>query len=1242
MNLTLTFKKLILLGSMLLMIVGASAQDAQLKQVIQPYLNNYASANGFSKQDVSNWNVSHEYTAAHNGVQYVYIQQTYQGIPVFNGVANFALKNGRILHMGDRFKRNLSQRIQNTQPALDPASAIRAAANQLGIGQAGNLTQLESRSDGSILFSKGSISREDIPVMLMYQEGPEGELSLTWDLSIYQQDGKHWWSARIDARTGALLDKIDWVVSCAFSHEHHHTHGNHVHRMKASPNSTNSLAGEYRVYRYDVESPNHGVRTLEVEPADSSASPFGWHDIDGLSGAEYTITRGNNVHAYEDRNNSNTPGYSPDGGANLIFDFPLNFNLAPVANEDAAITNLFYHNNIIHDIFYFYGFTEAAGNFQQNNYGRGGIAGDYVEAQAQDGGGLNNANFATPPDGSNPRMQMYLWGTGGGGGDLLTINSPSTISGAYSGTEAGFGPGLPTTPITADIVLAVDGGTDTTDACDPLGNGPALAGKIALIFRGNCNFVDKVIAAQNAGAIAVIVANNVSPGTITMGGNNPAITIPSIMISQADGNTIKAQLDAGSTVNGTLENSFGGNPNDIDGDFDNGIVMHEYGHGISIRLTGGAGNSGCLSNAEQMGEGWSDYFALILSFDTAVSDRGIGTFASNQPTTGGGIRPTVYSPNTSINGSTYGTSNSAGISQPHGIGYVWCTMLWDMTLALVDQYGYDPDIYNGTGGNNIALQLVMDGLALQPCGPGFVDGRDAIMMADSINYGGANSCLLWEVFAARGLGFSADQGDPSNRSDQTEAFDINPNCLIPTAPPIAGFGFETVSICGNRVNFTDTSLDLPREWRWDFGDGAVDSVQNPSHTYNRSGFFVVTLIVTNPIGTDTVTQNVFVALPPGPVVSDETACLGSATQLFVNGTGGHTWYDVDGNTIGLGSSVLTGPLTSDTIFFVDQVLSGQVSNIGPVNGSFSTGGYHNNSFTGTLNFEANDELTILSAWIDAGSAGPRTISIWDNTNGSGNIVDQVTINVPAGAQRVNLGLTVPSAGTYSIGGSGVDLFRNNASANYPYEIAGLMSIFSSSATGANANNFYYYLYDIEVEGPDCQSDRAPVQVLMTEADFTYIEDTTTRTFSFADLSSNASSWEWAFGDGNSSTQQNPIHTYATPGKYEVTLLVNGQCFFKDSVEANIIASSQGLAPNLQVDLLPNPASEQAWLNFSRTLDQSINMKLVNLEGKEVQRSVIEAGTTSVPLDLKNLSSGIYFIQLNSKEGFEALRLIVNP
>ena len=81
----------------------------------------------------------------------------------------------------------------------------------------------------------------------------------------------------------------------------------------------------------------------------------------------------------------------------------------PSTYTNAAVVELFYWNNWMHDKLYALGFTEAARNFQSNNFGRGGLGNDAVQADAQDGSGVNNANFTTPGDGSPGRMQMYIF-----------------------------------------------------------------------------------------------------------------------------------------------------------------------------------------------------------------------------------------------------------------------------------------------------------------------------------------------------------------------------------------------------------------------------------------------------------------------------------------------------------------------------------------------------------------------------------------------------------------------------------------------------------------------------------------------------------------------------------------------------------------------------------------------------------------------------------------------------------------
>jgi hypothetical protein len=107
-------------------------------------------------------------------------------------------------------------------------------------------------------------------------------------------------------------------------------------------------------------------------------------------------------------------------------------------------------------------------------------------------------------------------------------------------------------------------------------------------------------------------------------------------------------------------------------------------------------------------------------------------------------------------------------------------MLWEVYWNLIAKHGYNADVYGAwhTGGNNLALQLVMDGMKFQPCSPGFVDGRNAILQADLALTGGANQCEIWNGFAKRGLGVSASQGLSTNRSDGVEAFDVPTACTM--------------------------------------------------------------------------------------------------------------------------------------------------------------------------------------------------------------------------------------------------------------------------------------------------------------------------------------------------------------------------------------------------------------------------------------------------------------------------------
>lgn len=129
---------------------------------------------------------------------------------------------------------------------------------------------------------------------------------------------------------------------------------------------------------------------------------------------------------------------------------------------------------------------------------------------------------------------------------IVDVHTPAPIAGTYETLVADFGPRLTVAGVTGAVALVDDAVGVGSDACDPIANGAQLAGKIALIDRGGCQFVFKARAAQNAGAIGVVVVNNVPGGkVISMGGSDPTITIPAVMVSLETGNVIKAELPAG-------------------------------------------------------------------------------------------------------------------------------------------------------------------------------------------------------------------------------------------------------------------------------------------------------------------------------------------------------------------------------------------------------------------------------------------------------------------------------------------------------------------------------------------------------------------------------------------------------------------------------------------------------------------------------------------------------------------------
>ncbi len=646
-------KKLHLLMVLLISSFYSSAQnDLVNKQIAFELVKKHAGSIGVSAENLANLSVKETYIVEGSTIRMVYLQQNVSGIPIYNQIQVLAFKNDKLVSNAGELLKVVGQQRENATAKINAEDAVQATMASLQVNKYAPITTAQKNNSGKFSFGKLNTSVENITAELMWlPRNDKGELKLVWQVFIAPVNQDDYWIVNIDATTNQFISKQSLTIKCNWDGENHSatTHKkNHLKTENIGNKVLNQYktdigqvvnSANYRVIAQPAESPIHtgGAPVLVSNPwtkSPGNATSLGWH-YDGTT--YYSTTRGNNVHAYEDRANTNAPGItetSTTAQPDLNFDFVPNLALEPTVrttapNQQFNTTNLFYWNNLMHDLSYLYGFNEAARNFQSNNQGRGGTGNDYVKAEAQDGSGTNNANFSTPADGGSGRMQMYLW----------TAPTP-----------------------------------------------------------------------------------------------------------------------------------------DRDGDVDNGIIAHEYTHGISNRLTGNG--STCLTNAEQMGEGWSDYYGLMITHDwaTAVAGdgfskpRGIGTYALNQTTTGLGIRQYKYTTDMAVNPMTYG--NLASVVAPHGVGTIWCTALWDMTWEIIQLQGINPNIFNigGGGGNAIALKLVTEGMRLQPCSPGFIDGRNAILKADTLFFGAQYSCAIIKAFARRGMGIGALQGSSNSRTDQTLSF----------------------------------------------------------------------------------------------------------------------------------------------------------------------------------------------------------------------------------------------------------------------------------------------------------------------------------------------------------------------------------------------------------------------------------------------------------------------------------------
>ncbi|KAG8692582.1 hypothetical protein FRC08_009678, partial [Ceratobasidium sp. 394] len=285
-----------------------------------------------------------------DGMSYEYFRQVINGIPIANAVANVAVKGDKVMSYGASFVKP-----QTVAPTVPVVSAVQAIANA------------EKALGGKY---------NEWPTTLEYFATDSDHAVLAHVVQIQNMHSGEWKQAYVDANNGELVNVVDFVADAS-----------------------------YTVIPLQNQDLREGGFQVVEDPQDNVASPKGWHSTSVMDAA---TTSGNNAISYKNAPLLGTTRQSsPGNNYNYVFD--PNKEPEEDPNVDAARVNAFYVVNEIHDLSYRYGFTEAAYNFQNSNYGKGGKENDRVLVSVQDASGKNNANFATPPDGQPGQMRMYTW-----------------------------------------------------------------------------------------------------------------------------------------------------------------------------------------------------------------------------------------------------------------------------------------------------------------------------------------------------------------------------------------------------------------------------------------------------------------------------------------------------------------------------------------------------------------------------------------------------------------------------------------------------------------------------------------------------------------------------------------------------------------------------------------------------------------------------------------------------------------
>lgn len=478
----------------------------------------------------------------------------------------------------------------------------------------------------------------------------------------------------------------------------------------------------------------------------------------------------------------------------------------------------------------------------------------------------------------------------------------------------------------------------------------------------------------------------------------------------------------------------------------------------------------------------------------------------------------------------------------------------------------------------------------------------------------------------------------------TNSIGSNTTCLTvtPAFAPTAAFTFSNFG--GSTINFEDQSTSNPTSWLWDFGDGNTSTLQNPDHTYATAGTYTVCLTVTNSEGSDTVCQSVSVTAAPTAafIFADQGGGVVAFTDQSTNNPTSWLWDFGDGNTSTLQNPTHTfvpdanytvcltvtntagADITCQTVAFTAQPVAAF---------SYTDNGGGNISFQ---DMSTNSPTSWMWDFGDGNTSTEQNPSHTYTAGGTYNVCLVVTndLGTDFTCQFVDIFFAPAAAFSFeNIGGGFVgftDESTNNPTSwlwdfgdgntsteqdpDHQYAEPGTYTVCLTATNGAGS--------DIV-----CQD----VAVAFSPVAAFSFSDNGDGSVTFQDLSVfGPTSWLWDFGDGNTSTEQNPTHTYTTSGTYTVCLTAtNDQGSNTFCFEISVVVNSiYDHAADFDVSIFPNPATDMVNLSLLNN-NEALKFRVMDSQGKVVY---LETISNDVAISVAEWPEGLYYFQLISNDG----------